>query len=380
MSRLSFSLLCGLGLLGVDSWAQNTFNYDGQLSGVANWSPDNDTWGMLHGRYLPELNYDWKLDTTHHWYFEGSANIFGNLYFQKGDSISDDGDIRAYRVWTRFSGKNYEARLGLQKIDFGSAAVLRPLQWFNEVDPRDPLAITDGVYALLGRYYFKNNANIWLWGLYGNEEARGLDLVGSYKYDPEFGGRFQYPTKKGELALSYHHRTADAESITGMELYEQIPEDRVALDGKWDLGIGLWFESASIMKHKDIGAFTNETLFTLGMDYTFGIGSGLNILAEHMVVGYDEDPFGFNTHSNTTALSLSYPIGFFDNLNAYATYSWEAEAASFFLNYQHDFKRISGYAMAFYTPDAPTRLGNDENNFIGSFSGPGLRLMVVYKH
>ena len=99
--------------------AQNTFNFDGQLSGVVNWSPDNEVWGLLNGRYLPELNYNWELDSIHNWYFEASANIWGSSYFYKNDSTSTSGDIEAYRIYTRFSGKQYEVRLGLQKIDFG---------------------------------------------------------------------------------------------------------------------------------------------------------------------------------------------------------------------------------------------------------------------
>ena len=41
---------------------------------------------------------------------------------------------------------------------------------------------TNGVNALLGRYYFNNNANIWLWGLYGNEDPRGFDITQSNIY------------------------------------------------------------------------------------------------------------------------------------------------------------------------------------------------------
>jgi len=54
----------------------------------------------------------------------------------------------------------------LQKINFGSATLFRLLMWFDRIDPRDPLKLTDGVYGLLLRYYFHNNTNIWLWGLY----------------------------------------------------------------------------------------------------------------------------------------------------------------------------------------------------------------------
>ncbi|MCT4622911.1 MAG: hypothetical protein N4A46_04750 [Schleiferiaceae bacterium] len=357
-------------------WGQNTFNFDGQLSGVANWAPEADAWGLLNVRYLPELNYDWKLNDKNSWYFEASANVWGSSYFYN-DSTTVDGNVSPYRIWTRFSGKRYEVRLGLQKIDFGSAMILRPLQWFNEIDPRDPLAITDGVNALLGRYYFKNNANIWLWGLYGNEDPRGFDIAQTYQKHPEFGGRFQHPVPKGELAVSYHHRTSDLTNLFPLPELQQIPENRIGLDGKWDVGIGLWFETAYIKKEKELG---EQFLGTLGMDYTFPLGSGLNVVVEHMYVEYALDGAGLNVKSNTSALNIAYPIGFFDNLSLFMTYSWEVEAASFFLNYQHDFKRVTTYLMAFYTPSTSLNFGNEDTDFVSNFTGPGLRLMVLWKH
>ena len=367
-------LFLALGVLATK--AQNTFNFDGQLSGVLNWSPEADAWGFMNGRYLPELNYDWKLDTTHSLYFEASANIWGSAYFLD-DSSTKDGDISAYRVFARFSGRDYEVRVGLQKIDFGSASILRPLQWFNQIDPRDPLAISNGVNALLGRYYFENNANIWLWGLIENTEPRGYDIIGSNPKKPEFGGRFQSPVPRGELAVSYNHRTADASNLDPNTIYTDVPENRVGLDGKWDVGIGLWFESAYIKKEQNLG---EQFLGTLGMDYTFPLGSGLNVVVEHLYMDYNLKGIGLQTISNTSALSVSYPIGFFDNLNLFTTYSWEAGTPSFFVNYQHDYRLITAYIMAFYTPDTNLGLGNEESDFVGNFTGPGLRLMLVFKH
>jgi hypothetical protein len=359
---------------------QNEFNFDGQLSTVSNWSPSNNTWGLLNARYLPELNYNLQLDSTHTWYFEASANLWASSYFHK-DSITTDGDISPYRIWTRFAGEGYEIRVGLQKIDFGSAMTLRPLQWFNGLDVRDPLGITEGVNAILGRYYFSNNANIWLWGLYGNEDTRGFDVVKSHKKSPEFGGRFQFPVGKGELAFSYNHRTANANDLLNTTELEKIPENRIGLDGKWDIGIGLWFETSYIKKQKDVGDFTHQTLATLGMDYTFPLGNGLNTVVEHLVVGYDQNNLGFNNNSNITALNVSYPVGFFDNLSMFMTYSWEEEKGSFFLNYQHSFPKITGYFMAYYTPSADVTLAGDKrNDFVSSFTGFGLRVMLVFKH
>ncbi|MDR1585772.1 MAG: hypothetical protein LBS07_06360, partial [Prevotellaceae bacterium] len=102
-----------------------------------------------------------------------------------------------------------EVRLGLQKINFGSAQLFRPLMWFDAIDPRDPLQMTDGVWGGLFRYYFQNNANFWLWTLYGNDEVKGWETAPSAQSLPEIGGRVQLPLKQGEVALSYHLREAD---------------------------------------------------------------------------------------------------------------------------------------------------------------------------
>ncbi|MCK7489842.1 MAG: ABC transporter ATP-binding protein [Anaerotruncus sp.] len=39
------------------------------------------------------------------------------------------------------------------------------MMWFDTIDPRDPLQLTDGVYALLLRYYTRGNANFWAWAM-----------------------------------------------------------------------------------------------------------------------------------------------------------------------------------------------------------------------
>jgi len=81
--------------------------------------------------------------------------------------------------------------------------------WFDQIDSRDPLQLTDDVWGLQARYYFPNIANIWLWGLYGNNERRGWEAVPVSKNIPEFGGRVQLPIPSGEIALSYNHRVAE---------------------------------------------------------------------------------------------------------------------------------------------------------------------------
>ena len=76
--------------------------------------------------------------------------------------------------------------------------LLRPLMWFDRIDPNDPLQLTEGVYGLLLKYTFLNNANIWLWGLYGNDDPKGWEAVPTQRKSAEYGGRLQAPFLSGE--------------------------------------------------------------------------------------------------------------------------------------------------------------------------------------
>ncbi|MBX2840813.1 MAG: hypothetical protein KTR26_03525 [Flammeovirgaceae bacterium] len=367
-----FIVLPGLGI------AQNKVVFDGQLSAFDNFAPDNDLDYLLGARYIPELSYSAPIDSSKTLDFFASANIYGSANFHPFDTASYAGDVQPYRIWARFTGNQYEVRVGLQKIDFGVATILRPLQWFNQVDPRDPLGITNGLYGALGRYYFLNNANIWLWALYGNDDPKGFEIIGSNGKIPEFGGRVQYPVPKGEIALTYHHRVADSQSIPTLPQYEKIPENRFGFDAKWDVTIGLWVEASHINKSKNLGIFTNQTLINIGMDYTFGVGNGMNFAFEHLISAVDEKAFKFEKTFNISATTLAYPLGFFDNLSAVSTFNWETKDASFFLNYEHQFSKFAGYVMLFYNPDTPP--GFIENDIENTLKGPGLRLMLVYNH
>ena len=365
-------------LMSSKAHAQNTFEFRGVASAYGSYSPDNDLDLFFGGRYLPELNYGYTFENKSLLDFEASANINGSVLFRPFDRAETDGAIKAYRVWARYSGQQYELRLGLQKINFGPAMMLRSLQWFDEIDARDPLKFTTGVYGALARYYFLNNATIWIWGLYGNENPRGFESLKNKKEKPEFGGRLQLPVPKGEVALTYHHRSASSEDAAGMPLFEKIPENRYALDGKWDIGVGAWFEAVHINKTKDVGVLSNQSFLTLGVDYTFAIGNGLNVTLENMTSTLNQKAFAFENNSNVTATSITYPLGLFNNISTMVYYSWKTEDFSLFVNYEHQFQKFRGYIMAYYNPKSQQRMGSI--SYENSFSGPGIRFMLVYNH
>ncbi|MFZ2339285.1 MAG: hypothetical protein WAW07_06110 [Bacteroidales bacterium] len=157
------------------SAAGDTAKIIGQASAWINGNQNNDFSFASGIRYIPSAYYGVKTGGNKLIDFEASANLFGSIITGSSRGTSAEARIKPYRLWARYSSDQFELRLGLQKINFGSASMLRPLMWFDQMDPRDPLRLTDGVWGLLGRYYFLNNANIWLWGLYGNHDPRAWE-------------------------------------------------------------------------------------------------------------------------------------------------------------------------------------------------------------
>lgn len=377
MNRVFVSLF--LNLLISNLYSQgNSFEFKGQISLQSNVNFENDYKYYLGGRYLPELEYSKEIDSVSSITILSSANFSASKFFNTLGKNLNYEDYDFYRLWIRYINKNIEYRLGLQKIDFGSALLIRPLQWFNQIDPRDPLGLTNGVYGFLIRYYFKDNSNIWFWSLLGNNERRGLDFLNSNKNKPEFGARFQKIIPNGEIAISYHYRKTTFDQLKLINPYQINPEQRIGLDAKWDIGIGLWFEASYIERMKKIGPYSSQGLFLVGSDYTFNIGNGLNLIGEHFINFLGEKNISEES-SSISATSISYPISFIGSLNAFYYRQWKNNKNTFAVNYQHNFNKITAYLIATYNP----RLNEEsffENEILNTFVGPSFQLLLTYNH
>ncbi len=352
---------------------------NGMLAGWGTASYSNKLNGMLGIRYVPDITMEYFVKDQFTLDSEISFNARATSIFWSGDSIDLDGQIKPYRIWLRFSGNQFEFRAGLQKINFGSATMLRPLMWFDRIDPRDPLQITEGVYGLLGRYYFLNNANIWLWALYGNRDTKGWEFTKTRKKMPELGGRIQFPVLTGEVAGTYHFRQAD---FRGAAIYDTVTytdginENRIGLDGKFDLLIGLWFEGAMI--RQDLEKQGYQRYLNLGADYTFNLGNGLNIMTEYFTYSIADKAFFQGEGISFTALSLNYSFSIINNLNAIIFYDWENDDLYNFINWSWQFDKWSFYLMGFWNPDRfQVYPGMEEANL---FAGKGIQVMAVFNH
>ena len=351
----------------------------GQLS---TWFTLNDADPSTPGvgvRYLPSLSLERQLAESRLVDGEISINAYGFGESPGWDDVDTTGRLKAYRVWARFKTSRFEARGGLQKINFGSALLLRPLRWFDSVDPRDPLQITDGVYGLLVREYLPRNFTVWAWGLYGNEHLKGLELSPTHERTPEYGGRFQAPLSKGEIAFTTHYRRADlSKGFTSVDAGEDplARENRYGLDGKWDVGIGLWFEVAAVRQTRPALPSSDSGAMTLGADYTFGLGNGLHVLGEYFVQDTSRE-----MATQFSAISLNYPLGLLDSLSAIVYVDTTREDVYRFINWQRTYDRWQFYFMGFWNPQQLAIVTQTATN-VGRnpLSGKGIQIMAVFNH
>ncbi len=325
---------------------------------------------------------------------EFSLNLWGTLTIQPGSENQFNGRLKPYRLSVKYATPRFEARLGLQKISFGSASLLRPLMWFDRLDPRDPLQLTDGVYGLLVRTYISTRTNLWAWALYGNDDPKGWEALPTRRRCPEFGLRAQLPLGPGELAFTAHRRRVDfnlamAPGNPALELIPlkqssplafTFPETRFAVDGKWDLGPGLWFEAVLADQRSPYLAFPWQRALTIGLDYTFALGNGLHLLGEYFqsdiasgaLSGITYAPF----RARFLAASASYPLSFIDQLAAIFFYDTRNRDLYSFVRWQRNYDRWAIHLMAFWNP-AQFRIfaAPDQLNL---FAGKGLQILIVY--
>ena len=361
---------------------QKAVSQSGELHGQASaWltADHQSSSGLQSGlRYIPDFLLDEPLSNNLHFDMELSLNSVVAARFAGNESAAYDTRVKPYRGWLRISTDRFEARAGLQKINFGSATLFRPLMWFDRIDPRDPLQLTDGVYGLLGRYTFQNNANIWLWGLYGNNDTKGWELVPTEKNSFEFGGRVQSPFLSGETGLSFHHRGLDAGTAMPGGAPGNRTEDRYGLDGKWDAGVGLWFEGVLVSQSQNIGGHFYQRMLTLGTDYTFGIGNGLTATMEFFRSDNPASPLAAGEGTDFSGLSATYPLGIVDQVGAILYRDWKNKEWYRFLNWHRTYDNWILYVLAYWNPDT---IGLYQGQSGGNaFAGKGIQLMVVFNH
>ncbi len=369
---LLFVLLIGIHVTFQGRVYAMRWNLEGQFTGWTTEAEIHDTWENMSGlRYIPDMTL--ASDVNAHSILDAEFSL--NCFAISGSGpYRDDMDLDLYRASLRYTTSQTETRIGLQKINFGPARLLRSLRWFDRLDPTDPLQLTEGVYGLRFRYDALNTANFWVWGLYGNGDTKGYEILPTPPSELEAGGRLQYPLFNGDVGLTFHSRPVDG-SRYGIP---EFRETRFALDGRWDIEIGLWFESVFQHQNSSLVPYEWTKRSTLGADYTFDIGSGLYVLIEHMGVGLSDKALGWKNDFHISAFSMNYPVGVMDRLTAIGYYYWNQEKYYQYLNLSRTYDRVTISIGLFYYPDMT---GTDEGLFQDMIAGSkGGEIMIIFNH
>ncbi len=321
---------------------------------------DTDTAGRFQLRYLPLLEGVWSGDNGPGLRAELAGMIRGGLA-SSGDTAAEV-KLDLYRCWLRLDRPRWELRVGLQKLNFGPARLLRVLRWFDTIDPNDPTGFSKGVTGLSLRGTPTPLSTLQGWLLLddsGTQPRASRD--GSFSG----GGRLQLPLGRGEVAVTTHTRLVQAGGR----------ENRLALDGNWDLGIGIWFEA--MLQHQDDPAELSWVqLITLGMDYTFNRGNGLLLLGESSAVSSGESFPAGGAVSHVNAVMASYPLTLFDNL----TLLWlrgDANIALITLDWGHLTDYWNLHLQGFWSDSEPAAAAS---SWSGAYPQKGIRLTAIYNH
>jgi hypothetical protein len=384
--QLSILYICLLSLCTGTICPGRVLDFHGQASAWLTVARADSLQGECGIRYTPRLVAEIPIARTHLIDAEASYTMSGMLErIRSFEDYDSDYSIDLYRLWCRFSGPQYELRGGLQKINFGSATVFRPLMWFDQVDVRDPLRITDGVYAMLFRYYFLNNTNVWLWGLYGNHEVKGWEAFATDSGSIEYGGRAQIPLFTGECGMAFHHRNVSLD-----DLYQDaLSENRLGVDGKWDIGVGVWLEGTIV--HQDKSALPEflfqlypqlrleyQRYFNAGIDYTFSIGNGIYVLAEHFVSDLSDEVLGCaQERQQLSAVMLRYLLGTVDEVSAVMYYDWDHEDLYRYAKWTRTYDRWMIHVVGFWNPD---RTIYSTGSLSSTLAATGVQLILVFNH
>ena len=402
-------------LLPVGTWGLPGQAYGrGQLSSWVQWEKESWSENRFGVRYIPELS--WSGMRLGRMELDAEMAVKGRV---NGVLHSPEGGWNEYRLWGRASGDQYEVRIGLQKINFGSATLLRPLMWFDRIDPRDPLGLTGGVWGILGRRYFLNNANFWLWTVRGDENVGGGNLLPSERGGWEMGGRGQMPAGPGEIGMTVHARKVDPAGLLSGYILGDLPDEgslqeavlnemedlhsnrdyfgdkgvagesfselemsddpfrewRLGLDGRWDWTIGLWVEGMVVHQDAPQPLYKYLRLMTVGADYTLPVGSGLHVLGEHLVSGVGEEFLEGEEVRHISAFSASYSPGVLDRLMAVGYCDWEEGTMARYVSWGRIYDDWSFYLNGFWnSANAAFAAGS------ASGAGKGIQLMAIFNH
>lgn len=323
-------------------------------------------------RLLPQLDASQSIND-----YTVDSSLIASISAQQFQAFDEsiNTSYKLHRGWLRLRSESHELRIGLQKINFGTAKVLRSLQWFDQIDPLDPLSFTPGVQGALWRYYTENSGNIWIWSLLNNRQPMGDFRLMSEKDQFEYGGRVQLSPAWYEAAFSYHQRQIGLNESTNV-VKKSVYEQRFGFDAVLDLVIGFWVE-ASLSVYSQENFFAKSYLnTTIGGDYTFPIGNGLYTNIELMAK--EAEVFDKVNDSYFISFSQSYPISFHETARIYSISCIDCKYSTTSLDYQRTFDKFF-YTVSLFHTKGLSELAADSGGILPKPIRDGFRFDISFQ-
>ena len=114
------------------------------------------------------------------------------------------------------------------------------------------------------------------------------------------------------------------------------------------------------------------------MDYTFGVGNGLYAVFEQLLASFGERAFAFERTTALSLLSLSYPVGLFDNIGAIVYLDWTNGKAYNFVNWRKQFDKTTLFLMTYWNPkDGRVLTQSGSQNL---YPGAGIQILYLFNH
>jgi len=310
-----------------------SYSYKGQLWLDANYIQDSNN--LSYFGYIAEISTIKSNDFD----FEWSRRLISEYH-----DLDTNNKNENYRLWIRYTKPKYDIRFGLQKISFGTASLLRPLNWFDTIDFSSTTGQTTGVEALKSQFFLQNNSVLSVWCI-DNEKI-------------SCGSRFEFLNNLGSFGLTYYNdRNNLAHEVFKVpQVIENQPvilfpgkNHRFGFDYRYDGLFGLWLEGSSILSSsKDIN-LNRFDLFTAGTDYTFPILNGLLLSSESMYFSIiSEDNWVLN--QTTSSLIASMPVGILNDIMFITIKDWETKDSYNLLRWSTTFDYFSINCMVSMNP------------------------------
>ena len=161
----------------------------------------------------------------------------------------------------------------------------------------------------------------------------------------------------------------------------ETSESRIGLDGKWDVGIGLWFESSVTLtdtqKHNFPFLSKIQDMWNLGVDYTLPVGNGIGITVEYFRYHAGDQFIVSGNAVNVLGTMLTYPVSLLDNLSGMVFYLPDQNKWMNYLSWGRTYDNFNIYGMAYWNPSY-VQLVSVQSANRNLFAGKGMQLMVSY--